>query len=433
MPGALATAAHAWRIGRACLPGFCLLALTGAAIGSDLVTKTPLGAAPPAGPQTLTQDWFGAGPTMRAAGFDFRLEWSQFYQGLVRGAGDKTWRYGGKWDAQARIDLSKFGFWDGLSLTAQGVANYGESVNRIAIGGSHLAVNSALYFPGINGPDAHDLMALYFTQNFGDLASLRIGKINMIELARYTPLKGGGGVDTFWNVEFAAPISGIVPPTLYGAMLSINTQPVSFGLTVFDPVDATNRPLFSNLFENGVGAMGTATLKTTIAGLTGYYGLKGIYSTREGRDLSAIIPPPGLPPSTRQGSWYVGAVWQQYLIQDPRNPARGWGVFGEVGKADANPNYHDWSVYLGVGGSSLLPSRPDDRFGIAYFNFAFSNVLKEEIAPAIILRNQSGVEVFYNVAVTPWFRVAANVQFIRPGAGRFPDATYVGLGSYVRF
>ena len=368
-------------------------------------------------------------------GLDFRLEWSQFYQGLTSGdvVDARRWHYGGKWDAQARLDLSKFGLWQGLSLTAQGVANYGESANAIPIGGSLLAVNTALFFPGIEAADASDLMALYFTQNFGDVASLRVGKINMIELARYTPLKGGGGVDTFWNTELAAPVSGLVPPTLNGAMLSINTKPVSFGLTIFDPRDATNKPLFSDLFVDGVSVMGSATLQTTIAGLTGFYGLKGIYSTREGRDFSELIPPPGAAPATRQGSWYVGFSVQQYLVQDPTNPARGWGVFGEIAKADANPNFHDWSYYVGLGGSSLIPGRPDDRFGIAYFHFGFSEVLKDEVAPVIALRDQSGTEIFYNVAVTPWFRVAANVQFIRPGAGGFPDAIYAGLSTYVRF
>jgi hypothetical protein len=58
------------------------------------------------------------------------------------------------------LDLSKLGFWNGLSVTAQGVANYGESVNAIALGASLLAVNSALFFPGIEGTDASDLMAL---------------------------------------------------------------------------------------------------------------------------------------------------------------------------------------------------------------------------------------------------------------------------------
>lgn len=388
----------------------------------------------PALQPTLTGDWFGQGPAMRAAGLDVRLEWSQFYQGLARGTGDKHWQYGGKWDAQARFDLSRMGLWDGLSVTVEGVANYGESVNAIGVGGSLLAVNSALYFPGIEGSNASDLMALYVTQNFGEFVSLRVGKINMLELARYTPLKGGGGVDTFWNVEFAAPISGILPPTLSGAMLSINTQPVSFGVTVFDPTDATNKELFSDLFANGVGVMGTATWRTNaVAGLTGFYGIKGIYSSREGRDLSEIIPPPGTGPGTKQGSWYLGFSFQQYLFQDPANPARGWGVFGEIAKADGNPTYHDWSVYAGVGGSSLIPGRPDDKFGVGYFHFGFSDVLKNELFPLFRLRDQEGVEVFYNFAVTPWFRLSADVQFIKPGAGRFGDAIYTGISSYIRF
>ena len=146
------------------------------AADSDLAFNTPA-AVTASAPQTLTGDWFGQGPAFRAAGLDFRLEWSQFYQGLARGdaSGEKRWAYGGKWDAQARVDLSKLGFWNGLSVTAQGVANYGESVNAIALGGSLLAVNSALFFPGIEGADASDLMALYVTQNLGDLVSLRIG------------------------------------------------------------------------------------------------------------------------------------------------------------------------------------------------------------------------------------------------------------------
>ena len=78
---------------------------------------------------TLTKDWFGLGPTLRKAGFDWRLEWSQFYQGMTQGDGDHTWRYGGHVDALVRIDLSKLGLWDGLSVTDELYWNYGDSVN----------------------------------------------------------------------------------------------------------------------------------------------------------------------------------------------------------------------------------------------------------------------------------------------------------------
>jgi hypothetical protein len=61
--------------------------------------------------------------------------------------------------------------------------------------------------------------------------------------------------------------------------------------------------------------MGTATLKTAIAGETGYYGIKGIYSTREGPDLSELIPSVINDVTiTKSGSYYVGLSMQQYLI-----------------------------------------------------------------------------------------------------------------------
>src|SRR5690606_38515984 len=130
-------------------------------------------------------DWFGQGPALRDAGLDFRLEWSQFYQGMVRGEGDGSWQYGGKVDALARIDLSKLGFWDGLSVTAQGYFNHGDSIN--GMGGGLLPVNVALLFPGTEGDERWDLMALFVTQRLSDQVSVSVGKFNGLELARATP------------------------------------------------------------------------------------------------------------------------------------------------------------------------------------------------------------------------------------------------------
>jgi carbohydrate-selective porin OprB len=110
------------------------LLTSAAASAADPVFKVAAPIASPSGPQTLTGDWFGHGPALREAGFDFRLEWSQFYQGMTQGEGDKTWQYGGKIDALARVDLTKLGLWNGLSVTAQYNFNYGHSVN--GIGGS---------------------------------------------------------------------------------------------------------------------------------------------------------------------------------------------------------------------------------------------------------------------------------------------------------
>jgi porin len=69
---------------------------------------------------------------------------------------------------------------------------------------------------------------LYVQQNFGDKVSVLFGKLNLVEFARATPLRGGGGVDTFWNVNLATPITGLSPPTIFGGQVRLNTQPVSF-------------------------------------------------------------------------------------------------------------------------------------------------------------------------------------------------------------
>ena len=71
-----------------------------AASAADPVFKAAAPITAPSGPPTLTGDWFGQGPALRNAGFDFRLEWSQFYQGMTQGEGDKTWQYGARlpWD-----------------------------------------------------------------------------------------------------------------------------------------------------------------------------------------------------------------------------------------------------------------------------------------------------------------------------------------------
>jgi porin len=159
-----------------------LMANGAAASAADLEFKTPAPTASPAGPETLTGDWFGKGAALRDAGFDFRLEWSQFYQGMTRGEGDKTWQYGGKLDALARVDLAKLGLWNGLSVTAQYNFNYGHDVN--GVGGAIGQVNTALAFPGIEGAARSDMMALYVAQRFGDLVSVSLGKLNMIEVVR---------------------------------------------------------------------------------------------------------------------------------------------------------------------------------------------------------------------------------------------------------
>ncbi|HXJ58968.1 MAG TPA: carbohydrate porin [Verrucomicrobiae bacterium] len=46
---------------------------------------------------------------------------------------------------------------------------------------------------------------------------------------------------------------------------------------------------------------------------------------------------------------------------------RSWGVFGNFGISDGEPNPIEWSAILGIGGSSPIPGRKQDTFGLAYY------------------------------------------------------------------
>src|SRR5947209_934189 len=82
-----------------------------------------------------------------------------------------------------------------------------------------------------------------------------------------------------------------------------------------------------------------------------------------------IFPPPvpGLPPTTLvRGSWWIDYRFDQALWVDPTDETRSWGVFGDAGISVRNPIPIHWSVILGIGGSSPIPNRKLDTFGIAY-------------------------------------------------------------------
>lgn len=411
-------------------PGFAALRLRGAAALLAMCAAMPA-EAQDAGRATLSDDWFGQGAAMRAAGVDMQLEWRQYVQGMARGTGDGDPTYGSQFSLKTHLDLSKMGLWDGFSLGAQALAKTGRGVNHR--GNTLLPVNAGLFFPGRHGADRYDLSALFVTQQFNETVSVSLGKFYTVEMARGTPIRGGVGSDSFWHLQFSAPLNGIIPPQINGAVVSVATRPVSYTLMVFDPEDATNKPLFHDLFDTGVSVAATATYAASPGGLNGFYSLTGMYSTKEGADFSQLIVPPGTAIGRRDGAWVLGVSFQQYLHQDPANPARGWGLFGDLTLADGNPNPLEWSASLGVAGNDMIPGRPDDSFGLGVFHVATSNALTDELSPYFELGDESGIEMFYTAALTPWFHVTMDLQYIDPAPGNARDGVFAGIGSSLKF
>lgn len=139
------------------------------------------------------------------------------------------------------------------------------------------------------------------------------------------------------------------------------------------------------------------------------------------------------PPTTVRGSWWVNYQFNQALWVDPNDATRMWGVGGGIGFSHGKPNPVHWTAVLGVGGSSPLAGRKLDTFGIAYYYLELSDSFKRDVGPILPLRAERGLELFYNLAVTPWCHVTTDLQVITPLLERVETAVVPGLRVRIDF
>src|ERR1700730_7392579 len=106
--------------------------------------------------------------------------------------------------------------------------------------------------------------------------------------------------------------------------------------------------------------------------------MSGAFTARSTASIPQILLPPiSQDIEKKDGYWFLSYSFQQYLVQNSSNPAEGWGIFGQIAVSDGNPNPIQWSGFIGLGGTSFIPDRPEDRFGIAYFHNGLSGHLKD--------------------------------------------------------
>ena len=128
--------------------------------------------------------------------------------------------------------------------------------------------------------------------------------------------------------------------------------------------------------------------------------------------------------------------FHQYLYTEPDDPEQGWGVFGRFGCSTGEANPFEQFYSIGVGGNGILPGRDNDRFGIGYYHLNFSDDF-----PTIAKRSLGGldegygVELFYNIEITPWLHISPDLQIIcNPGGNDNNDTAIVaGVRVYMEF
>src|SRR6187399_3240759 len=132
-------------------------------------------------------------------------------------------------------------------------------------------------------------------------------------------------------------------------------------------------------------------------------------------------------PALCTGSWCLVYSFDQALYVSPEDPQRMWGVFGNFGIADNNPSPVRWFASAGISGASQIAGRDGDSFGVACFYLGVSQPLKD-LAPNLLpLRDEYGVELYYNAAVTPWCQITPDLQVITPFRERADTALIFGV------
>ena len=107
-------------------------------------------------------------------------------------------------------------------------------------------------------------------------------------------------------------------------------------------------------------------------------------------------------------SWIGRLIWTQILC--------GIGIFGRVGYAPADTNTVVRDADVALVAHGLYDSRQYDSFGVGWYWNEFSNYLKNDITTLTAgmksVKDESGIEVFYDFAVTPAVRIIPGYQHI---------------------
>ena len=334
---------------------------------------------------------------------------------------------------RAKLDGESAGWWDGFSAEAVVQYSDGDDILDTDPGVLLITPNIESGFPRNTG-DEFDL-SFTVSQRVSDKVALTFGKLNVVDLATKAPLVGGNDRGSFLYTGIAVPITFVTPPTVLMGRISVSTSPVSYSLMIYDARNAQNDDIWDNPFGEGVVFNGTATYATKLNGKPGFYSLNLIHSTEDGTDYDSLLLPPDDPGFNRtiSGLSFAAAKVQQYLNYD-QTTGKGWGVFGQLGFGDGNPHPLDAQLVFGLTGDSPIKNRQDDRWGLAYSRYYWSNDLRATLeANGSGINDEWAIEAFYEAEITKNFRVGVNAMKIRPGTFGSDDYYQLGLRARVLY
>jgi porin len=383
----------------------------------------------------LTGDWHCHRNCLAENGITLDADVMQFYFGVTEGGLDRRFDYGGHGDYVLNADLGKLGVHEGLFLKLRAEHRFGQSISDDT--GAFMPATVLVDLPVRDSEEIY-LTNVLFTQALSESFAVFAGKLDTLD-GDANAFAHRRGKDQFSNFAFVAnplPLRTIPYATLGAGFVMLRDMEPILTFTVLNPTDTTRTSGFEELFEEGVALNCEARLATNFWGIPGHQLFGGSWSSRDfvalGQDPRVVID--AVPIAEQSGSWSLYWNFDQYLCVDPCDPKRGWGVFGRAGVADDEVNPLHYFLSAGIGGNSRIRGREADTFGIGYYYLGTSDeigpILQSVLGP---ISDEQGVELFYNIAVTPWFHLTPDLQVLMPARESVDTAVVVGLRGKLDF
>ncbi len=401
----------------------------------------------------LLGDWGSLRTDLAEKGIRFRGWLTPNLQRVTSGGSEDDTAFGASGDLWSALDLHKMGVIPGGLLTMRAEFDVGKSVVKSA--GTILppSYNAILPVSGETDRDTLSLTSLYYTQFFGERFGFWFGRSDThhnANLGEFAGLNPQVGNTQFQNFALTAipvmPLSQPYVSSLGAGVFARPTKDLSLAAMVMDSREASQRSGLDDFGKdwNSFFAVNLQHRLSDLPGgqLLGYsYSWNGDYTKLESSQLQNLIT--GTPLQSESETWAVIYSAWQYLqvfegdtskpinLRDGRADHRGWGVFLMAGLADEDTNPVQWSLAGGVGGRGLLPTRPNDSFGIGYF---FVDLKGGVVANLIGLKSaEQGMEIYYEAEITPWFHVTPDLQIVDPGLSASDTAVILGLRGNITF
>jgi len=405
--------------------------LTGPAVAQDAAAADPADAPKPTGfweRDRLTGDWGGARTSLEDAGI--KLGATQTSDGLADLSGGKRTgaTYQGDTELDLDLDLDKLVGWSGASMHVSGVTVLGRSVTTENSGALYTASS-------IDTDRGSRLYDLYLDQDIpGGLASLRIGQAGADEEFMISKV-----ATPFLNGTFGYPGLPTLDQPSGGPEYPLTTPMARLKLTPSDPwtvlvaafngdptgngfslTDPGQRERSGTAFRTSDGVLGLVEAQYAVnqgadaAGLPATYKL-GLWAQSSRFDDQRLAP------DNRKlnGDFSVYAIVDQMLWRRPDTKDEGLSVFARVMGAPSDRNLVDLYADTGVALKGPFEGRGDDVAGlaIAYSRISdavrVANLAQPALPPGRPINDyELDLEATYQVAVTPWWQLQPDLQYV---------------------